>query len=469
MPSVRTTFGFNAGTVPLSAPPAAPAVATNSNPPGLKTQATRPQPAFGNILASPIIGGIVNTVGRIQQDPILELMSIDLAGFIVPRTAMELEERGYDMGLETGIRESSGLFSIVFLSGWLAWGSTRIAQALTRRKAAKQTKQGLIPAIRWYKNHIHGETLEILGNQFSEALSRSKGKTLGELQHAFYDGMLRRVQSTSGHVAPTLITELENKVAIAQAQRPGMAPIVSGTLDSAQRNRLVGLLAKTEATTKEAMAPVVDFAKGPHSNLTTQVHVWKNPTTKLSDKSLPLLLQEMRTFWQQYVKGVAMKEYGHVLAGTNAGQAQARQHRHIFSSKLTAPFITQVHNRLFGPVGPMVGKGKPSALKRVWQNLFPSIKQGVLPYVLKRRTLLTALPYGLTLVLASGVAFLNNWLTARRHHGKVYFPGLGDVEKNGLVAASQHFRRMQQSQQVGATAGNTQAGTVGAIHGGRAL
>ncbi len=464
MPLVRSAFGLNAGTVPLVAPPAAPAVA----PYGQQQRFNKPnQPAFGNFWASPIVSGIANAVGNIQQNPILELMTIDLTGFIIPRTALELEERGYDMGLETGIRESSGLFSIVFLSGWLAWGVTKATQALTKRRAAKQAGQGKIPRIRWYTNHIHGETLEILGNQFGEALQKSGGKTLKELQRTFYDGVLRRVQSTSGRVAPTLVTGLENAAGINPAKRPELHSLTSGTLTSAQRNHLVGLLGKTEKVSQKAMTPVVDFARGANSNLTTDVHLWKNQHKKLSDKSLLLLLQEMRTFWQQYVKGVAVKEHGQLLQGASAPKATALSSRHIFSKKVTPAFIQHTKTRLFGPKKDPATLAKQGGLTRAWRALFPSIKEGVLPYVLKRRNLLTAVPYGLTIIIASSVAFLNNWLTAKRHHGKVYFPGLGDVEKYGLAQANNQFQRMQQ--QPVANRQTAVPAAPSAIHGGQPL
>lgn len=398
-----------------------PPTARQPLPAGSATALPQANPAhqaqFGNVFSMPVINGIVRLVGKMQQNQNIELLVSDVGGMVLPRTYLEWKERGADMGIETGIRESSGTISIVFLSGWMSLLGMKLATYLAKRNQQSKLNRGL-PVINWTKSHIAAPTLTMLGNHFKHSLNQSNGSSLLELKKHFYNSVFKQLQSSSPELAAALINGIERGTVNAH-QQINAGQIAKGELTPQQRKHLVELMV-SNTSRKPRLEAASKFATGANSYLTDNVHIWldKSASKKrhrmIANKSLPQLLNDMDTFWEQFVKGLGLTEFEHELVAK--GQKATEQ------TTLNQTFINKLSNRLFGQTS--MGQQHTS----IWRKLFPTIKHGVLPYVLRKRNLLVALPYFVTIGLSVGVAFFNNWLTKRRHHGAVHFPGLGSPE-----------------------------------------
>lgn len=371
-------------------------------------------PRFGSFFSLPVISSVVTLVGKMQQNPVAELIATDVVGMVLPRTYLEWKERGTDMGIETFIREASGTVSIVFLSSWLATLNMGIANQLAKSREKRALAQG-VPRINWRHSHIAGPTLAMLGNQFNVALQNSQGKSVEHLKAHFFDSVLQRLQSNSINLADQLITGIEGNT-LNPAQRIDHVAMAKGVLTPTQRHHLVDLLVSTSQhpnqpatrqARKKALNQAIDFAVGHQSHLTETATIWLDPKANkaIRGKNVGILLNDTLNFWQQYVDDIALKESSNHLD---------------HDKNISAKFINGVSERLMGKAS----THKPG----LWQRLFPNIKQGVLPYVLNKRNFHVAIPFSLSIALSVGVAFFNNWLTKRRHHGVVHFPGLGSPE-----------------------------------------
>jgi hypothetical protein len=60
-----------------------------------------------------------------------------------------------------------------------------------------------------------------------------------------------------------------------------------------------------------------------------------------------------------------------------------------------------------------------------WHNLVPHLEDGFVVASMKAKRLFTAVPFILTISFATGMTFYNNYITMKKHGGRIFFPGEG--------------------------------------------
>ncbi len=167
--------------------------ADNKKAPHSSASRVTPAPQFGFV--TNVINVIANAGPWAKADMMRELLLTDLLGMCLPRTALEWKERGPQMAIETAIREFTGLVSLVFLSGWLGLA---VGKVVTRALPGLSFQNSLFPhnpRVDLLKHHIPAQELTYLANTFGEVFPKNNGKTVQELQHAFYTHVFNTVQS----------------------------------------------------------------------------------------------------------------------------------------------------------------------------------------------------------------------------------------------------------------------------------
>ncbi|MDX2085486.1 MAG: hypothetical protein SFZ03_08870 [Candidatus Melainabacteria bacterium] len=159
------TAGGTLACLPLQKPgPAAPALAAS--------------PRFSKGLAESAIEASSGVVQFLTSDPLIELMSLDFATMVAPRSAIELIQRGPIMFQETLVRELGGTVTNVFICGWFgalaAWAATGMAASVA----------GLNPQFLNAQAFINQKSLLQYGRMMDEVLKDTDPalKTVGDVR-----------------------------------------------------------------------------------------------------------------------------------------------------------------------------------------------------------------------------------------------------------------------------------------------
>lgn len=115
-----------------------------------------------------VVDGLANAVGILDSNRLIELVSTDIIGMCLPRTAIEAGMRppGYrlDAARETAIREFAGLIGNVFVVGWLS----HLLLKAVGGKLHAYNPQG-IPAKAW----LNAESLHAFGTLYDQVLAQN--------------------------------------------------------------------------------------------------------------------------------------------------------------------------------------------------------------------------------------------------------------------------------------------------------
>ncbi len=415
---------------------------------------------------------------RVDSNPLTQLLVTDLGGMVLPRTGLELYERGPDMGRETFIREITGTLSNVFLAGWvgllalLTWNGK-----LLNNRFFRTNKLGINTGA-W----INARSMDTYGRLFADSLNNPALQTPAAVRRHFVETLLTNMRATDGYQAdkafsggiealkdkhpeiagrmeklalgslregrlsPEVVSQLadmlspsddvhrgvyniEKQIAqfrklngrygpiLKQAEALRLSDDLLKTLPETHGRRLALLqvldpLVKSEriALSRQAMKSMKPFLNeltetAVRHGLSGEIHVLDEAgNAALKNRSLSTTLQEVKFFLEQYAD--------RVLVDPKTGE--------LGNTPMTEAFRRDVMNKLYGRGG-----------NGLLAKFLPTAKDGLITFTRKSKTWLTMIPYALAIVFSISVAFLNNWLTERKHGGKVFFPGDGVVPDDG--------------------------------------
>lgn len=383
---------------------------------------TRPSPASpAPLFRGGLLDGLAYGAQVVDSHKLLNLMTLDVGGMVLPRSFLEYRERGADMGRETFIREAVGTLCMVFLAGWTGWMAR---QAFNRTQAARGAQ--VAPWINWRSMEHYSRLLD---TALGEAASPQEART------RFVRSALQSLHSSDAAIAPGVIrgalAGVENAT-LREALLGQDRQIARKTLSPQAVDDLAAMLAPSHSPEKgvyQIAARIAQQGLPPTSSqwaalsresahhagaiattlaqraqadgLSATIHaVDATGQPFLKGRNLSTTLGELRTFLEQY-----------------ADRALADPHRgEILAQPLDEAERARIRAALFA-------RGASRA------------EDGLVTLARRNRRWLTMLPLGLTVLIAASVAFLNNWLTQKKHHGEVFFPGEGGpLRRRGMMA-----------------------------------
>ena len=386
---------------------------------------------------------VANLAQKIDTNRILELTVTDVGGMVLPRTAIEYNKRGPDMGRETLIREISGTLVNVFFAGWLGTLGFMLFNSNTVHRMLRLNPLGVHTGA-W----INAKSLQVFGEQFEDALKA--GKTPAQVREKWIDSILDSIVAQDAHVGHTSLHNALDKVSSAplrqalHASVEGAIPqsgrltpkakkmlkqiltgqnspwagvvntqeaiarfaseetarlkanglsgeVLNHALESAVRSKRIEM----SAAVMKAEAPVLEALEKAalQGGLSEKIHLLAGDRAVLSDKALKPFFQEVKAFLEQYMDRVLVDSQG------------------------------KITNRVLHAAE----KGRMSALMN-GSTVLPGLKKaimGLIPYTYKVKRWVSAVAVFTTLVVGFSVAFFNNWLTKKKHGGLVFSPAEG--------------------------------------------
>jgi hypothetical protein len=406
---------------------------------------THLQPQFGFIAQ-----GLSSVVEWIDSSKAIELVTTDVMGMVLPRTYIEYRERGMDAGRETLIREIAGTVFNVFLVGWLGLGALHFFNK-TNNKSSKMNPQGLHMGA-W----VNAKSLKAFQTLFTESLK--PGQTPQQVRQAFVEGFIKSLKSTDPYVlgaATDAIKAVDSK--LGEAVEAVFKQPIEGRLNpegEATLKRLFELQTENRLGVANLQEQVAGFRK----NILAEA---EKAVSKLTTEAVDQLVTQKRlqasaasigsveetklleSLYEAAHKGglsheVTLENGAKPLLGTRSLKSTLREFKHALeqyydraladvdgkissTTALDEKAVQAIQERL-------EGKGL-SWLERYIPFVGNKVEMGLIPYAMKSRWLLTVLPLVLTIGVSVSVSFINNWITRRRHGGKVFFPGEGGPQE----------------------------------------
>lgn len=374
-------------------------------------------PGFGG---SGLVGGAgqaVSSLIQVLDDPLLNLVSIDVLGFIIPRSLIELKSRGWDAFRETSIRETTGMLFNVFVVGWLGL----VAHTLYTRNGVTSPVlnpkglplDGHLPLLKEIAYRFDGaldtatdthNAVEKLARSLVDDLSPIDDQLMAQLgarpsPEAEREGreqliaflsrvsdnageghypFASRVQRKLGQWREALQSQPETFAEAMLAEQQQLKPVIESRLDEAmQLARRAGLYERVRLTERRQTG---------------------NPNSELHD--LRLILRDFTGFVSHFAD----------RAATEAGLAQGL----LKKVSLTDTLKHAIREKLSGGVLPH--PVNPAG----W---FPRAEDSLMIYLQKSKRGLVLVPMLLTILGGGAIAFINNAITRRKHHGVTFFPG----------------------------------------------
>lgn len=443
-----------------------------ASPPSLKIRAADAVPKNRGTAPSLKFRGpmdpVIWSLEALMKNKMMELYLVDASTMIVPRTYIDYKNRGGEMGRETFIRESSGATNHMFTSGLLSIPIVFLFNTLSmpylfNRGGALLNGKGINQ-----KAWINYNTLEEYGNTFQKhitqgmqdgltpqvvrknfirdilgrfeatdrySLAESLKKTLypggipesvlardAKLQHALKGRLdpnsLEQIvkmfdQSDSAFMGTyKLHEELANYRKVLEASYQAQGKDISRELSPTRLNQLLnrkriertGELIKTQ---KEFIQLL--YEKCTSGNLSQEINILnEHGDKKLASQNLKTKLTELKYFLEQYGDRVLSDPKTGQLLKTPLNESQGAELLKLLS-----------HEGRQGFLG----------------GILPSAKDGLLNFTRKSHFWLSGIPIVATIIITGSVAFVNNMITQRRNHGKVFFPGIeGLAEKENKPA-----------------------------------
>ncbi len=420
---------------------------------------------------SGLVDGFSNLIGVVDSNRLLELMASDGIGMIVPRTVLAYHKRGADDGRETFLREFSGLVGNVLITGWFGWGMLKVlgnrvnaynphglpldahinaanlnafnhlyqsalADKLNPGEArttfVKKVLESLVsdnPQFMWGAQRESLQKIEdpeqqirflkanltkILGPQAAEEEIEKLGETLTDSK---LDALGKTLEARNGKLSPDACKDLarffEPKGAVpdkpdwgtlkldeAAKQRlrqfetdPAYSDLAQKLKDETfkqkmlQRTRLK--LYQDSKQNTETFVELVD-KKALDYGVTGTVHITDGKERLSGFQNRKNVLRELKYYLEHYVDRAAHESKGN---------------------------LTELENKLFG-------RAKSGFL----HQLLPKAEDGLVTAALKHKHALTWIPLTLSLSAAGLFTFYNQYITAQKHGGRMFFPGEGNLQ-----------------------------------------
>ncbi len=403
------------------------------------------RPTFGRGLGDLATSAIT----RIDSNPLNQLLTLDVGGMVLPRTAIEYKERGPDMGRETLIREGTGALSTVFLVGWM--GSLMYLGYRLFNSVFSVDKTG-VHSGSW----INVKAMDAFTNALKQQVEEVPIKPVTEIRENFIRTLLQNLQATD-HVQANRIThsfleKIGNKE-VTEAVTKGLSEkSAQGRLSEKALEALVKLYAPSEIMSdgtykvfemamrwkniQRSYKPLQEQAE----RLVLKTQEWHIlPKAQAMDLAFERLLDpKMRkelVRLSQEVQGASLDHVKKMVDVATEGGLSDRVHMTDKSGKIILKerhlpvilreikyFLEQYMDRVLSDpkTGQLVEQLddtlKPQAMKLL-DSLVESSR--------KTKFWLTVVPFVVALGLSVMAAPLNNWWTKRKYAGKVFFPGEG--------------------------------------------
>jgi hypothetical protein len=402
-----------------------------------------------------------NIVHKIDSNKVVELLTTDVAGMVVPRTYLEYRKRGPDIGRETFIREICGTIFNLFLIGWLGSAGLKMMN----------NRSGLFNSLGLHTGAwVNAKSLDAFGTIFEKAVNEAK--TPQEARAKFVQTVLSRIEATDGFneaVRDKLLQQVDSSIQLrgdksqvgrlTKAGQKALEQMFNPTLDPASvrgtfhyEGALANLAEKLQGEGRFSEAELRKILRQERLNLSQ--HILNSPREKafldtltdraikeyglsgnvhlmsedgktvlLQNRNLSTIFKELKHFLEHYADRALVDAKGEI---SNVAMDEAK--RGTILTKLMGQkpvgflehlkrFIPCVQNKLPGELGASVG-------------------EGLLPYAYKSRWFLTFVPFVTTVALSISVSFINNWWTSRKYGGAVFFPGEGvppaNASPNGM-------------------------------------
>lgn len=458
------------------------------------------------------IDGFSNLVGAIDSNRLAELMVSDVVGMVLPRSVMAFKERGVDDGRETFLREFSGLIGNVLITGWLGYGMLKLlgnrvngynphglaldahinasnldAFSKLYHSALNETKNPEEARAQFIKKFMAG--LESSNSQF---MAPAQLEALNKLSPDQHPGMIKTLLSKAfddreveKHLTAIKDKSGEKKNEYLEKVLKERNGKLSGTSQkelaqffqprSNALNSTLGPDAGTLSLDEKAEAKIKSWMeKSPNSNYGEKLAQDKEFRRKETLKARLRIYQDSTKATEDFVKQVDEQALRRGVTGTinlkdgekMLAEGQSRKNtlqelkyflehfvdRATFEAKQKSP--TDIKEQLQHVQETLFRKADKGFL----HQLLPKADDGLLTAVIKHKTMLTAIPIALAVGAAGAFTFYNQYITAQKHGGKMFFPGEGGsfaspnktgplVPQNQNIPLSRNFKPFMGFQQ----------------------
>ncbi len=426
------------------------------------------------------VGDAVSSfISLIDRNRAIELAASDGLGMLAPRTAMATGFRGVDDGRETLIREGAGLFCVALLAGvsnqfmtrvlgnrvnfynphgtparaWIGAKTLNIYsqlyhQALQTAQSPQDARATFIESV---LNGLESgdrqlsidgvlsnlktlsqkpENKGIVEKAMTQMLTASDGKPVAPTVleahfNALTEGKTTTLRDTLltkgwGELSQTgkqelrqwfqpinpksdplkgtqnfdcqaweRIAELEQQQPLANRDAKFIEERLKLSLTHLGSEDARFIKAVDELALNHGLTSVVHLKRTPHAEANATKHGEK--TVLLAEQSRQTLLKELKYFLEHFVDRASD------VAQT--AQPQWAQQRALIQQTLFAP------------------------AKSGWRGLIPHAEEGLVTAALKSKTGYTVIPIGIAIAANFITTFMNNYITQKKHFGRVFFPG----------------------------------------------
>ena len=407
-------------------------------------------PQFSHAVRAPKFGVgpgdvVAGLIGRIDSSRFLELVSTDLMGMTIPQTSIEAVQRGPDAARETGIRNMCGMIGNMFFLGWVS----RIFMKALGSRLNAYNPQGIQGAA-----SINAGNLEAFGNLYAQVLKEPGVRNAAQARERLVQRFLQNIHSSDSKLAK----ELFNKAgAAADAQAKAVfdqlaAEGAQGTLskDAVAALQKFFALEGTRGVPKGGVVGTSDFSAQAWDILKRQ-GAGADAEKEFLKTRLRLSAADLKGREKEWIALADKEALKGGLSGTvNWGLDEAgkpilmergrdtllKDFKHFLeqfvdraneagTSRRWGQNVEAIQKALFASAE------KPGLLGK----FMPKAGDGLMSAALKAKWGLVRIPLVMTLVCTISVAFLNNWLTRRKHGGKAFFPGEGGPDEGGMPVA----------------------------------
>jgi len=444
--------------------------------------------SFGQIGTSPLsaLDYFSNGLQFVSGNRLNDLIISDMSGMVLPRSIIEWKERGFDMFRETIFREMGGVVSNVFMVGWMGYLLLQLSQGKLLNNGLWRANLSGVYQGAW----IHSKTLDYFANTFASSLKETKtpeeARTLflkqvfGSLQASDRHQAAQALEqarhivdnNATGHQSPSL-NRLSERLFNGRLEPAEIDHLVKAFTQNADANQPVFNLYQALISQRETLLKDTSFLKK-RDTLVAKKPLWLIHAAKKTGQSdvqiaTNHLLEKFLTPERIKQSKIALKQGHKVLEGRikdkliahglsdsvhfvdKTGKIQVRDRDLTGSLKEIKYFMEQyvdrvLHNpktgQLFTPADITqqfrdLDHYKQHIMTRLtgnhrtgwFKNWFTHPLDGLVTATQKSKNWLILCSMALTIGFGISIAFLNNWLTRNKHHGKTFFPGEKALEE----------------------------------------
>lgn len=421
---------------------------------------------------------ISSVVGAIDSNRLLELMASDGIGMVVPRSAMAYQMRGIDDGRETFLREMFGLIGNVLIAGWFGTAMT----SMLGNSVNRYNPHGL-PGKSW----VSAENMSAFQKLYNKALATSSnhpearqkfitsvlaGLESGDREFSIESRMasLQRLGGQQAQQSKALGQLLETTYGKAEAQQhlnTYQQMLKAGNLQGLQDK----LKARWGRLSKDSQGQLaLYFNHKQPGDLTVK------GTNRFDEEAEHLLKEQAASFPDEAAKSKlspeAYRQKAFARQRLNLSISELNHHEEAFAKaadhEALIRGLTGTVNLRDGEELLSKGQSRRTLLKEMkhfleqfvdraayavekeqptlkdWtrkqtliqhklyaensaglRKLLPNLQDGFVTAALKSKMAYTWVPIACSIAAAGVFTFYNQYITTKKHGGKMFFPGEG--------------------------------------------